>query len=206
MLTCPSCRKRYKNGVLACKQCRLELLPPSAIELRDRYPDLASHYDPPHPVTQEDQYVELAQCSLNEVKLITRLLEPEGIVCQIEKDEGFNYEYHLEGNSQISDQRGLIIKVKAAQFSKAHALLSWEIEQEPDHETLDSETTITETLACPACGQELAAPNDVCSYCSLSVGASDMAELTRIYRCSVCGASCHHADSTCPACGAQFNH
>jgi hypothetical protein len=206
MLICPSCRKRYKNGVLACKRCRLELLPPSSIELRDRHPDLASRYDPTDPVTQEDHYVELAQCSLNEVKLITRLLEPEGIVCQIEKDEGFRYEYHLEGSSQISDQQGLIIKVKAAQFSKAHALLSWEIEQEPDDETSDIEASETESHACPACGQELAAPDDACSECSLSVGVSDMAELTRIYRCSVCGAACRHTDATCPACGARFDH
>ena len=206
MLICPSCRKRYKKEALTCKRCRLELLPPSAIELRDRHPDLALSYHSTHEVIQEDHYVELTQCSLKEVKLITRVLEPEGIICQIEKDEGFRYEYRPEGSSQIADQRGLIIKVKAAQFSKAHALLAWESEQEPDPETSDSETTMTESLACPACGQELAAPDEACSECSLSVEASDMAELTRIYRCSGCGAPCRHADSTCPSCGARFDH
>lgn len=203
MLICPSCRKRYKKGALTCKRCRIELLPPSAIELRDRHPDLASHYDP---IREEEHYVELAQCSLNEVKLITRLLEPEGIICQIEKDEAFRYEYRPEGSSQIADQHGLIIKVKAAQFSKAHALLAWEIAQEPDDEDSDNETSETELITCPSCGQELSAPDDVCSECSLSARPSDMTDVTNIYRCSVCGASCHHADSTCPACGARFDH
>ena len=206
MLICPSCRKRYKKGALTCKRCRIELLPPSAIELRDRHPDLASSYHSTHEVIQEDHYVELARCSLNEVKLITRVLEPEGIICQIEKDEAFRYEYRPEGSSQIADQRGLIIKVKAAQFSKAHALLAWEIEQEPEEEAPGDETSETERHTCPSCGQELSAPDDVCSECSLSARPLDMTDVTNIYRCSVCEAVCRHTDSTCPNCGARFDH
>ena len=207
MLICPSCRKHYETGRLTCTRCGTELIPPSALQLQDRHPELSR--DPHHPkkTSQEEPYVELAQCSLNEAKGIARLLEPEGISCLIERNEDFRFQYRLEGGSQIADQRGLIVKVKAAELSKARALLEWEVQQELDEEAMTRDATDeTELLTCPSCEAELSLSDEICPECGLTLDTQDEEEDPEPYRCSACGAPCQLSDPICPTCGARFDH
>lgn len=151
--------------------------------------------------------MELLQCSLNEAKDVTRLLGREGISYLIERNEDFRFQYRLEGGSQIADQRGLIVNVKATELSKARALLEWAIQQELDEEAITHDTADeTELLICPSCEAELSASDETCPECGLTLDTQDEEEIQESYRCSACGASCHPADPICPSCGARFDH
>ena len=207
MLICPSCRKRYETGLLTCTKCGTELLPPSALQLQDRHPSRTSEHHRQKTAQQEDLYVKLLQCSLNEAKDITRLLGREGISYLIERDEDFRFQYHPEGGSQIADQRGLIVNVKATELSKARALLEWEIQQELDEEAITHDTADeTELLICPSCEAELSASDETCPECGLALDIQDEEEIEESYRCSACGAPCHPTDPICPSCGVRFDH
>lgn len=208
MLICPSCRKKYKTGTLTCKRCKIGLLPPSVIDLRDRHPEMAETHGGNISVTQADSYVDLIQCSLNEAKEITQVLEPEGIKCLIEKDDEFHFEYRIEGGSQIADQRSLIIKVKGPDLSKARALLTWETVEEGPVEEIDSrESPGIDLPTCPSCKSRLTATDEDCPECGLPLDQQDPeAPEVRIYRCSVCDAESDPQDLVCSTCGARFDH
>ena len=208
MLFCPTCRKRYPSGVLTCPRCMCELLPQSMIELRDRHPELVTRNTPRAKIPIKETYVELIQCSLNEAKEISSLLEPEGIACMIERDDGFSYDFQLEGGSRIADQQSLVIKVKAEELSKARALLAWEVHQETGRETIgaDEEQDI-QILACPACGTEVMEPEEECPGCGLALDAQNPEEdEAGIYRCSMCGTPSDPEEIICESCGARFDH
>jgi rubrerythrin len=208
MLFCPTCRRRYSSGILTCPRCLSELLPQSMIELRDRHPELVARNAPRTRIPLKETYVELIQCSLNEAKEISSLLEPEGINCMIERDDGFSYDFQLEGGSRIADQQALVIKVKAEELSKARALLDWEVYQETDGETLSPETEQeTQMLTCPACGTEVMELEDECPGCGLSLEPADEGkDEAGIYRCSTCGAPSDPEEIICGSCGARFDH
>ena len=205
-MICPSCQKRYKTGTLSCRRCHAALYShigagngPSEQEgLMDYQMALELHH-------HEEQYVELAQCTLSEVKQITRLLTPEGIKCHIEKDKTFQYEPRQEVIN-FMDERGLIVKVKAAQFPKAHALLTWESEQETNEENADGIQPDPQEASCPSCEMGVSDDSESCSTCGLRLGTPDTDEFIRPFPCSTCGASWHLSDPYCPSCGARFDH
>ena len=208
MLICPSCRRQFQTGTLTCTRCVIELLPPSMIELRDRHPELITVQPGHSRGALKDPYVELLQCSLNEAKEVSHLLEPEGIACLIEKDEGFRYEYRLEGGSHIADQQALIIKVKADQLPKARALLAWEIQQEvSDHVLVDDEDEPV-LMSCPSCQAELPDLDETCIECGEALDPTnpEAPGEAELHRCSACGDSLTPEDVTCSACGARFDH
>jgi rubrerythrin len=208
MLYCPTCRKRYSSGILTCPLCMSELLPQSMIELRDRHPELVPRNNHRARIPLKETYVDLVQCSLNEAKEISSLLEPEGIICMIERDDGFSYDFQLEGGSRIADQQALVIKVKAEELSKARALLDWEVNQGSGPETIGAdEEREPPGIVCPACGTEVPEPEEECPGCGLSLDSNEPEEdEAGIYRCSMCGAPSDPEEFTCGSCGARFDH
>ena len=205
-MTCPSCRKRFKTGTLTCPQCVTSLLPPSMIELQDRHPELATVQPRHSGRILRDPYVELIQCNLVEAKEISRLLESEGITCLLERDEAFQYEYRIEGGSQIADQQGLILKVKADEISKARALLAWETQEEEASDPLLDEDDVSFLIRCPSCDADITGSNEICAKCGETLESQSEVTKENLYGCSVCGASPNPKDTNCPACGARFDH
>jgi rubrerythrin len=184
------------------------------LQLQDKYPALAQNHRSKI-IRPDEAYVELLQCSLNEAKEIKQLLETEGIACMIEKNEDFRFHYRLEGGSQIADQKGLIVKVRAMELSKARALLEWEAQQELDEEAMDfGMAEETDLLTCPSCEAELSPRDPVCPECGIALEEVEEEESSALggpdeqesYRCSACGAPCDLADPICPTCGARFDH
>ena len=128
------------------------------IDLRDRHPELVVSL-PGQPVVR-DAYVKLLECSLNEFKEIASLLETEDIVCLAERNQEFRYDYNIEGGSQIDDQKSLVLKVRADQFSKAKALLTWKVDR-----TVNKNKDPVLNL-CPNCNAEVSAFEEVCPGCN----------------------------------------
>lgn len=177
------------------------MLSPSVLELQDRHPELAGRATTePRP---RDHYVELLQCSPQEVNEISGLLEPEGISCVIEPSAGFHYESQMDDPSRVDDPKSLVVKIRADQISKARALLDWEVEQNGGPDAVD------DPIACPSCGAEVSPFEETCPECDgpLADDDSETDDMNvEVYRCSACGATAGPGDLTCSTCGARLDH
>jgi rubrerythrin len=159
----------------------------------------------------KEPYVELLECNLYEAKEIARLLEPEGITCLFERTLGSESRQPLQREARFNKQEGLVLKVPADEYSKARALLAWELQEEIEEETGETdEPDENELLACPACQTELDESSEVCPECGESVltESEDLPEdeSRRVFRCSACGVPCESHDWACPSCRARLDH
>jgi len=203
MLICPSCGRNFRAGSLYCKRCKMELVSPPSTGLQEGRSEPAPNPEVKQNADLENLYVELTQCSLNDVKVVTRILEAEGIVPRVTRNQVFRHSYQTEGATQIGESQGLMVMVKAEHYSKAYALLSWEIEQGQENEISDDSLEISSML-CSSCGVNPPALHETCKDCESHWGPLAVLETPRIYRCVSCGADCLHHDSICSVCGSAF--
>jgi uncharacterized protein YbaR (Trm112 family) len=215
MLICPNCRKKYRSNILVCPKCQGELLPPSAINLRNEHPNLSQTKGsqkltlakkPPHPI-QAESYVELFRGNPTEVKETGRFLEKEGIPCRIEDDEMTPLPYRLDGENPMGSPQPMVIRVPLSQIEKARALLDWENQKEEPLPAVDNALSEEEedVLVCPACESEVIPEDGTCPECGWEFDLDDETDEEE-YFCSSCGETCDPDDPVCPNCGAHFDH
>jgi RNA polymerase subunit RPABC4/transcription elongation factor Spt4 len=215
MLICPNCKKKFRSNILVCPECKRELLPPSAIKLQTEHPERAPTKRSPKSGTvkkapQEnpsESYLDLIRGNLNEAKETARFLEKEGVRCRIEQDEAFRFQVRLDGESQVQDPQGMVVRVPASQLEKARALLDWENQKDelpPTTNTALAEDK-EEMLVCPGCESEIIPEEGVCPECGWEFDLEDETDEEE-YFCSSCGESCDPDDPVCPNCGAHFDH
>lgn len=214
MLICPNCKKKFRSNILVCPDCKRELLPPSAIKLRSEHPEPARAKRSPKTVSpnrspeykQSETFFDLLRGNASEVKEAARFLEKEGIRCRIEQDETFQFQYRLDGERQVSDPQGMVVRVPGFLLEKAHALLDWETHKEDLHQEMDPTLSEEEeTLVCPGCESEVIPEEGACPECGWEFNLEDETDEEE-YFCSSCGESCDPDDPVCPNCGAHFDH
>jgi RNA polymerase subunit RPABC4/transcription elongation factor Spt4 len=183
----------------------VELLPPSAIELRDRHPELATLPVSPA-AAPEERYVELAQCDLLEAKTLTSLLKDEGIPYLLERRTPTREE-SLSADLEGAPPPNLLLTVPASLAEKARALLEWEFQQETEQSAAEEPDTETSYELCPACHAAVSPDAEFCPDCGLTFGPveSEEADEKDHTHCSVCGGSLDTEDSFCPTCGTRFD-
>jgi len=215
MLICPNCKKKYRSKILVCPNCSRELLPPSAIKLQTDHPDTVGVKRTSGTVLskkkKEDKsvetYIDLLRGDPHEAKEAARFLEKEGILCRVEQDEAFRFQYRVDGERQVSDPQGMVVRVPAFQLEKARALLDWETHKEdlrPDSDRVLSDDDVN-TLVCPGCEAEITPEEGTCPECGWEFDLEDESDEEE-YFCSSCGESCDPNDPVCPNCGAHFDH
>jgi hypothetical protein len=161
------------------------------------------------PKTRGELYLPLIQCDPLRARAIGGLLEPEGIRCRIESDDGFHYAYQIDPQRSIGERAELVVKVPAVQLEKAKALLDWEVAQEIENQELDDYLAGGETgLTCPACDSELAPESAVCADCGLELeaGADDQTDIEEQFVCAACGSNCDPEAPACGFCGMRFDN
>jgi Double zinc ribbon len=215
MLICPHCKKKYRSKILVCPDCERELLPPSAIKLRSEHAETARAKRNPKTIppkkSPEDKegeaFFDLLRGNDREAKETARFLEKEGIRCRIEQDEAFRLQYRLDGEKQVADPQGVVVRVPAFQIEKARALLDWETHKEELHQEADRTLSEDEeaTLVCPGCEAEVIPDEGACPECGWEFDLEDETDEEE-YFCSSCGESCDPDDPVCPNCGAHFDH
>jgi RNA polymerase subunit RPABC4/transcription elongation factor Spt4 len=215
MLTCPNCKKKYRSNILVCPNCHRELLPPSAMKLRTDHPETAdikrgARRVPPKKKTEDkpvETYIDLLRGDRREAKETAHFLEKEGIRCRVEQDEAFRFQYRLDGERQVSDPQGMVVRVPAFQLEKARALLDWETNKDDLHPGSDRalEEDEDSTLVCPGCEAEVTPEEGACPECGWEFDLEDETDEEE-YFCSTCGESCDPDDPVCPNCGAHFDH
>ncbi len=216
MLICPNCKKKFRSNILVCPDCKRELLPPTAIKLLNEHPDMAPAKRSPKPTpgrktpadTQGEIYMDLLRGGPDEVNKAARFLETEGIRCRIEEDESIRFQVRLEGEKQVQDPQGIVIRVSASQIEKARALLDWE--NQKDDLPLEKEADLTksdeeELLVCPGCETEILPEEGACPECGWEFDLEDETDEEE-YFCSSCGEACDPDDPVCLNCGAHFDH
>jgi predicted amidophosphoribosyltransferase len=215
MLICPNCRKKYRSNTLVCPKCQEELLPSSAIDLRNEHPNLSQTKESPKLTLAKksphlkltESYVELFRGNPTEAKDTARFLEKEGIPYRIEDDEMTPLPYRLDGENPMGNPTVKLVRVPLSQVEKARALLDWENQKEEPLPVVD--TTLTETeedvLVCPACESEVIPEDGTCPECGWEFDLEDETDEEE-YFCSSCGETCDPDDPVCPNCGAHFDH
>jgi hypothetical protein len=216
MLICPNCKKKFRSAILVCPDCKRELLPPSAIKLQTEHPDMARAKRSPKPISAKktpvekrgETYLDLLRGNPDEVYKAARFLETEGIRCRIEQDEAFRFQVRLDGENQVQDPQGMVVRVPASQIEKARALLDWEnqkddLPQEKDAALAESDEE--EMLVCPGCEAEIIPEEGACPECGWEFDLEDETDEEE-YFCSSCGEACDPDDPVCLNCGAHFDH
>ena len=215
MLICPNCKKKYRSVILVCPDCKRELLPPSAIKLQAEHPDMARPNRSQKPIPpkktpdekRSETYMDILRGNPGEAKEAARLLEKEGIRWQIEYDEAFRFQVRLEGENQVQDPQGMVVRVPAFQLEKARALLDWENQKDNLPQETDAALAADkeEMLVCPGCESEIIPEEDACPECGWEFDLEDETDEEE-YFCSSCGETCDPDDPVCPNCGAHFDH
>jgi len=215
MLICPNCKKKFRSNILVCPDCKRELLPPSAIKLQTEHPDMARTNRSQKPIPPQktrdekrgETYIDLLRGNPGEVKEAARFLEKEGIRCRIEHDEAFRFQYRLDGENQVQDPQGMVVRVPAFQLEKARALLDWENQKDNPPQETDAGLAEDkeEMLVCPGCESEIIPEEGACPECGWEFDLEDETDEEE-YFCSSCGESCDPDDPVCPNCGAHFDH
>lgn len=208
MTTCHYCQQQNLPGVARCTRCYSGLPTAQHVEITTNlHLDLhVSRFTEGSSGPILDPYLELLECNLREARLITDLLQQEGILCRAEKTDGLQLKDPLEDSVALSYHKGLILKVKAGEYSKARAVLAWEIQQEIEEGLqTDLGTDSSDEFLCPSCKAPLSEDTGSCLDCGSSIPTTG--EITpEPYQCWVCASSLNLPDRICPSCGSRLDN
>ena len=208
MIICHYCQQQNLPGVARCTRCLTGLLTLQGPEtMTDPHLDQhVSRFTEGFTGPIIEPYLELLECNLKEARLITDLLEQEGILCRAEKMDGLQSEDLVVYSAVLNYHKGLMLKVKAGEYSKARAVLAWEIQQEIEggpRTRLGFDSP--DEFLCPTCRAPLSEDSGSCLECGSSILTMD--EITsEPYRCWACASSLDLPDLICPTCGTRLDN
>ncbi|HEY5648091.1 MAG TPA: zinc ribbon domain-containing protein [Nitrospiria bacterium] len=219
MLTCRTCKKKYRSKSAGCPDCKKKAQrQKSGTARKIRVKNKAAQGRPSprkNPATRKnkrsrffDNFVDLFEGDSKETREVSRLLKKEGIPCRIEQRETLKFQYRLHETRHIGMHDGRVAKVPASLLGKAKALLNWEFQDKKRKLSEEEVPTIRNerTAFCPACDAEVDFEDSQCPDCGLDLDEEALEADEEEYFCFSCGEACSPEEPVCPICGAHFDH